>query len=578
MRNQAIFSGLIVHKQLIEYNHKRNKMEIHKKRRKLKKRDFNLSAMKELIEKKTFLNAKYDKLAINAEERFGYHWNEVICNVLYNKYVKTNPELLDEYRQIKLKKEREKEKIKVISTIKDIRPDIPVPQPTPQIANIEPIKTQPIKEMTSSGGGSVGDGAPTGNNSGAYATPVAWSPSNEKRRFFINPTKGYKIIKNKTPKNTIMKETNKSKLDNLFEEFNKLVEDFEQNLNSDGSYEPIEYTFHIVSYNDNDFYADVRNKEKETIYQITSKKEKDTIMEEAGMKTMEEEEDIEKLKEYLVKEGVLKNNDELKLSDVNKELKTNLEEEVKPNGMVQAERIKQINNKNSLNYYKELNSGIQDMINAKKEVGEPINKTIKYDYDNGKVEDATYPYEEENNNEYYKTAHRGTEDYILDVPNKKYDERLKKMVGTKPYNILKDKQNIIKKMDLRNTQKAKTEVVDHLVKESYLSGFYFDNLNNKKIKTTALSKVETANILTEDLKYFETKGVGNAFDEILKEEIENYNFYYNLKEDKFVKIAKQQDTNSPKTILKESSIKKLNKLINYNPSKYVMPIVDRSVL
>jgi hypothetical protein len=552
-------------------------MERKKPRKKLKKRDFNLSAMKELIEKKTFLNAKYDKLAINAEERFGYHWNEVICNVLYNKYVKKDPKLLDEYREIKLKKEREKEKIKVVTTIKDVRPDIPVSQPTPQIANIEPIKTQsttqPIKEMTSSGGGSVGDGAPTGNNSGAYATPVAWSPSNAKRRFFSNPIKGFKIIKNKTPKNTIMKETNKSKLDNLFEEFNKLVEEYEENLNSNEIKQI--YTYHIVLNDDNDFYADVRNSEDETVFEINSQEEKNNIMKEAGM---ESEEDIEKLKEYLVKEGVIKNNDELKLSEVNKELKTNLDEEVKPNGMVQAERIKQINNKNSLNYYKELNSGIQDMIKAKKEVGEPINKTIKYDYDNGKVEDATYPYEEENNNEYYESAHRGMEDYILDVPNKKYDERLKKMVGTKAYNMLKDKQNIIKKMDLRNTQKAKTEVVDHLVKESYLSGFYFDNLNNKKIKTTALSKVETTTALTEDLKYFETKGVGNAFDEILKEEIENYNFYYNLKEDKFVKIAKQQDTNSPKTILKESSIKKLNKLINYNPSKYVMPIVDRSVL
>jgi hypothetical protein len=123
--------------------HKHITMDINEAKKKI--RDFNLTAMKSLIDENGFLNSKYDKLAVNAEERFGYHWNEVICNVLFNKYVKPNEKLYGRYLSLKKAAQIEKER----TDYKEIRPDItPVPKD-------EPIKTEgrkfflkkPIKEQ-----------------------------------------------------------------------------------------------------------------------------------------------------------------------------------------------------------------------------------------------------------------------------------------------------------------------------------------------------------------------------------------------------------------------------------------------
>lgn len=565
-------------------------MNLKEAKRNFKKRDFNLSAMKELILKKSFLKARYDKLSVGAEERFGYHWNEVICNVLYNKYVKNEPELLKEYQALKIKHERLKDIAKGKLLKKEIEKNNISQHPSlenePTVKPIEPIaKSKEIssKELTET---------TTSASSGAYSTPFAWSKGMGR---FFKPMKGYKIFKNNI-KNTLMEKTN---LDSLLEQFGSLVTEFEQNLGSniDDNYDDEtenentsnKYTFHIVQNDENEFYADIRDEEGNTIYEINSSDEIEEIINDILLTSSEA---VQKLEQYLKDKEIIGQDDSLEHDKKNKEIEENimleiyipdgysLNEEMKPKGLIQAERIKQQNKENSLTYYKEMNVGLKDMVNSKKDVNQPIDKTIKYDYDKDKVEskNAVYPYEEEHNNEYYKTASRGPQDSILDVPNDIYEKRLKKMVGTKNYNMIKDKQNSIKKLDLRNTQKGKYEVVDHMVKESYLSGFYFDNINNKKIKTTALSKVETTYILSEDLKYFETKGVGNAYDERLKEEIENYNFYFNLKENKFVKIPKEKDTNNHKNILSESAITKIKKLSNYDPSVNTRVIVDKSLL
>lgn len=78
-----------------------------KKRKKRKKRLFKLSAMNKLVDENSFLKNKYDKLSAGAEEKLGYHWNEVVQNILFNKYVKPEETLMGRYLEIKRRDEAE---------------------------------------------------------------------------------------------------------------------------------------------------------------------------------------------------------------------------------------------------------------------------------------------------------------------------------------------------------------------------------------------------------------------------------------------------------------------------------------
>ncbi len=572
-------------------------MELEEEREKRKKRDFNLGAMKQLIDENGFLKSKYDKLSINAEERFGYHWNEVICNVLYNKYVKSNEELLERYKALKVKHDIEKDR----TDVKDARPDVSAygvnddENKDQIVTTTENMKNKQINEMSAGGGNSVGDGAPTGNASGAYEGPAAFSANNKSRKFFKNTmVRGAKIVGGKTPDNNMTMKESTSLVNQLCEEFGSLITEFEQNFKpaegqSNTSTQPKVLTYHIVTNNEHEFYADVRDDQGNTVYEINSLEELNKLMTQG----MSSKEDVEGLSAILKSQGKMQDSDVLELAELNEspsEIKPCAQtlglvnEEVKPNGLVQADRIKAINQQNSLNYYKTLNPGIQDMIKIEKPNNVEITATIKYEFDNNgqDVANGVFPDAEKYNTEYQETAHRGMEDLILDRPDAKYDERLKKSVGTPAYNILKAKQQVIMNQELRNTPPGRFKTVPDktidALKESYLSGYYLDGFNNKKIKTTTLSKIVECEVLSEGVKFFETKGLGNSSSEILKEEIETYNFYFDLNEGTVVKIKKDLDSNKKETTLNESVIKKVKYLTSYDPSINVKNIVDHSKL
>ena len=62
-----------------------------KSKREFKNRKtFSLKAMETLVDKISFLKNKYDALAINAQEKLGYHYNEILNILLFHKYVKSN--------------------------------------------------------------------------------------------------------------------------------------------------------------------------------------------------------------------------------------------------------------------------------------------------------------------------------------------------------------------------------------------------------------------------------------------------------------------------------------------------------
>ena len=74
----------------------------------LKKKIFNLSKMESLVFSDPKLTAIYDEMAVNGEEKYGYHYNETIMNIIFNEYVLNSPQYLQKYRMsIPKKKKRE---------------------------------------------------------------------------------------------------------------------------------------------------------------------------------------------------------------------------------------------------------------------------------------------------------------------------------------------------------------------------------------------------------------------------------------------------------------------------------------
>jgi hypothetical protein len=72
-----------------------------KKREFKNRKTFSLKAMESLVDKVSFLKTKYDSLAINAQEKLGYHYNEILNILLFHKYVKGNKKLFEMYKKIK---------------------------------------------------------------------------------------------------------------------------------------------------------------------------------------------------------------------------------------------------------------------------------------------------------------------------------------------------------------------------------------------------------------------------------------------------------------------------------------------
>ena len=72
------------------------------KKREFKNRKiFSLKAMESLVDRISFLKTKYDTLAVNAQEKLGYHYNEILNILLFHKYVKSNKKLFEMYKKIK---------------------------------------------------------------------------------------------------------------------------------------------------------------------------------------------------------------------------------------------------------------------------------------------------------------------------------------------------------------------------------------------------------------------------------------------------------------------------------------------
>lgn len=73
----------------------------------LKKKIFSLSKMETLVFSDPKLSAVYDQMSVNGEEKYGYHYNETIMNMIFNDYVLNSPKYLQKYKMA-IPKEKER--------------------------------------------------------------------------------------------------------------------------------------------------------------------------------------------------------------------------------------------------------------------------------------------------------------------------------------------------------------------------------------------------------------------------------------------------------------------------------------
>jgi hypothetical protein len=135
----------------------------------LKKKIFSLAKMEALVFGDPKLAAIYEEMSENGEEKYGYHYNETIMNMLFNDYVLNSPKYLQKYKQAVPKEKKRRDK-SGINQLKHAGEDM-------QTRNLEPKKPKPIQEIgvdeTTGTGGAGGGGAFSG--SGQYTAPLGYA-------------------------------------------------------------------------------------------------------------------------------------------------------------------------------------------------------------------------------------------------------------------------------------------------------------------------------------------------------------------------------------------------------------------
>jgi len=77
---------------------------------KLKKKIFNLAKMESLVFSDPKLTMIYDDMVKNGAEKFGYHYNETILNIMFNDYILNSAKFLQKYKMAVPKKKKRRDK------------------------------------------------------------------------------------------------------------------------------------------------------------------------------------------------------------------------------------------------------------------------------------------------------------------------------------------------------------------------------------------------------------------------------------------------------------------------------------
>ncbi len=125
---------------------------------KLKKKIFNLAKMESLVFNDPRLTAIYDDMQVSGKERFGYHANETILNIMFNDYVLNSAKYLQKYKNAIPTKKTRRDKSGINKLKKNAE------------KQLEKLRNKKTVDETTTAGSAGGDAGYVG-----YAGPAAWS-------------------------------------------------------------------------------------------------------------------------------------------------------------------------------------------------------------------------------------------------------------------------------------------------------------------------------------------------------------------------------------------------------------------
>jgi hypothetical protein len=132
----------------------------------IKKKIFSLPKMESLVFSDPLLSTKYNEMSEEGSNRWGYHYNETVMNILFNDYVLNSPKYLQKYKQAipKEKKRRDKSGINQLKKAGEEKMNVPT-KSVQEKFDVDESTT------ASSAGGAAGYVG--------YAGPSAWSKKGE---------------------------------------------------------------------------------------------------------------------------------------------------------------------------------------------------------------------------------------------------------------------------------------------------------------------------------------------------------------------------------------------------------------
>jgi hypothetical protein len=266
----------------------------------------------------------------------------------------------------------------------------------------------------------------------------------------------------------------------------------------------------------------------------------------------------------------------------NNQINTNnmINEEALPISTQQINKINKENGKSLADEIKSLNSQISKYFKADQEEAVPF----EYDYDGENAKDqprerVQYVPSKEMEDHIENNTGRGLEDIDYDSkPSESFLERLKLGIGEDKFNKLKDKAKAreMERKSQRNVYSqindfSKTATISDKLKglNESITSTYTD-INNKshfvKIETSSLNEATKEDVEKYGVFKLNYKGYGSLlesstsqFRKELFETLDNFDFFYDRKEDKVLYILKEN-----KNIIDKETAKKLKRLVNYD--------------
>ena len=87
-----------------------DKKTLNEKKYKLKRKIFSLPKMEAMVHADPRLSSIYNQMAEEGRDKYGYHYNETIMNIIFNDYVLNSPKYLQKYKNTKPAKKKRRDK------------------------------------------------------------------------------------------------------------------------------------------------------------------------------------------------------------------------------------------------------------------------------------------------------------------------------------------------------------------------------------------------------------------------------------------------------------------------------------